>query len=617
MNRRQPEYCPGTRRSGWTDRLAGTALVLAAGVLLSAGCAQNEIGRYNWWPTVVNNPLRPRNPIVKSENYWVQREVEPAEEFPGPTPADLARPEQDYILGAGDLADVTIFELLAPGAVYVTRQRISQSGRVTLPYLGSVQCAGLTAQGLEEKLADLLEPDYLIDPQVTVFVMEYRNLEVSILNGVPRPGRYPLMGQDMTLLELLAQAGGVLQMVEDYGFIIRDYTPEEADLLRLEGPAVAPEEEAPAAVEEPAAAPPAEEGAAPPAEGVPGPAAAEEPPPAESPAVPEESPPAAPESPPPAAVEEPAAPEASAAPVPQTDADEAREALERMAEGEMPEVKRVEEAEAGAAAPAAAEATAPAAVPAVEARAEEALAADRKDLNHWVWSDGQWVEVKTEAPEGGEGAVAEAAPAPEAPEAVAAGEAAAPPEAPAPVDQSRLRLEAKLRRLGVVQGSGQLKRIVRFDVQALQAGDPTQNLVLRDGDIITIPSPPVGDFYMTGYVLRPGVYSLTGRKITLLQAVAAAGGLTAIAVPWRTEVVRRVTEGEEEIIYVDLSKVARGEVPDFYVQPEDLIRVGTDWGAIHNAVLRNAFRATYGAGAVYDMNFADFYPWSDVITPIF
>jgi len=602
------------RCSGWTERLAGSAWVLAAGVLLIAGCAQNEIGRYNWWPTVVNNPLRVRNPIVKSENYWVQREVEPAEEFPGPTPEDLARPEQDYILGAGDLADVTIFELLMPGAAYMTRQRISQSGRVTLPYLGSVQCAGLTARGLEEKLADLLEPDYLIDPQVTVFVMEYRNLEVSILNGVPRPGRYPLVGQDMTLLELLAQAGGVLQLVEDYGFIVRDYTPEEADLLRLEGPAVAPEEEAPAAVEEPVAAPQAEEGAAPPAEGVPGPAAAEEPPPAESPAVPEESPPAAPEAPPPAAVEEPAAPEASAAPVPQTDADEARKALERMAEGEMPEVKRVEEAEAGAAAPAAAEAAAPAAVPAVEARAEEALAADRKDLSHWVWSDGQWVEVKTEAPEGGEGVVAEAAPASEA---VAAGEAAAPPEAPAPVDQSRLRLEAKLRRLGVVQGSGQLKRIVRFDVQALQAGDPTQNLVLRDGDIITIPSPPVGDFYMTGYVLRPGVYSLTGRKITLLQAVAAAGGLPAIAVPWRTEVVRRVTEGEEEIIYVDLSKVARGEVPDFYVQPEDLIRVGTDWGAIHNAVLRNAFRATYGAGAVYDMNFADFYPWTDVIQPIF
>jgi len=45
--------------------------------------------------------------------------------------------------------------------------------------------------------------------------------------------------------------------------------------------------------------------------------------------------------------------------------------------------------------------------------------------------------------------------------------------------------------------------------------------------------------------------------------------------------------------------------------------VGTDQGAIYNAVLRNAFRATYGLGAVYDMNFADFYPWSATVKPFF
>ncbi len=569
----------GLVRGGW---------IIGVAVLLSAGCAQNELGRYNWWPTVVNNPLRVRTPIVKSENYWVQRDVEPEEEFPGPTPEDLKRPQEDYILGAGDLVDVTVFELLAPGAPYVTRQRISQTGKITLPYLGTIQCGGLTARGLEEKLGDMLEPDFLIDPQVTIFVQEYRNLEVSLLNGTPRPGRYPLVGQDMTLLELLAQAGGVLQLVEDYGFVIRQYTPGEADILMLQ--AGTPPEEEEAAVGAVAPAAPAAEKAGEPAA------------PEAAPAAPEAAP-AAPESAP-AAEPEPAA---EGAPAPE--AEEARAVLQKMAEGEMPQVKRIEEAEAknAAPAPAAPEAEKAAPEPAAALRGDEALAADEKKLGHWVWSDGQWVEIKTEAA------------APVAPEGMEpTGVAAAPEGVPAaPLDLAAERLEAKLRRLGVVQGSGQLKRIIRFDVQALQGGDPTQNLVLRDGDIITIPSPPVGDFYMTGYVLRPGVYSLTGRKITLLQAIAAAGGLTAIAVPWRTEVVRRITEEEEEIIYVDISKVARGEVPDFYVKPEDIIRVGTDWGAIHNAVIRNAFRATYGAGFVYDMNFADFYPWTDSIQPIF
>ena len=595
MSGRQQDANRGSSRGIRAAGLVGTVWVLAGAVLLSTGCAQNELGRYNWWPTVVNNPLRVRTPIVKSENYWVQRDVEPEEEFPGPTPEDLKRPQEDYILGAGDLVDVTVFELLAPGAPYVTRQRISQTGKITLPYLGTIQCGGLTARGLEEKLGDMLEPDFLIDPQVTIFVQEYRNLEVSLLNGTPRPGRYPLVGQDMTLLELLAQAGGVLQLVEDYGFVIRQYTPGEADILMLQ--AGTPPEEEEAAVGAVAPAAPAAEKAGEPAAPEAAPAAPEA-----APAAPEAAP-AAPESAP-AAEPEPAA---EGAPAPE--AEEARAVLQKMAEGEMPQVKRIEEAEAknAAPAPAAPEAEKAAPEPAAALRGDEALAADEKKLGHWVWSDGQWVEIKTEAA------------APVAPEGMEpTGVAAAPEGVPAaPLDLAAERLEAKLRRLGVVQGSGQLKRIIRFDVQALQGGDPTQNLVLRDGDIITIPSPPVGDFYMTGYVLRPGVYSLTGRKITLLQAIAAAGGLTAIAVPWRTEVVRRITEEEEEIIYVDISKVARGEVPDFYVKPEDIIRVGTDWGAIHNAVIRNAFRATYGAGFVYDMNFADFYPWTDSIQPIF
>jgi len=600
---RQQEACRRSSRGIRAAGLVGTFLVLAAAVLLSTGCAQNEIGRYNWWPTVVNNPLRVRNPIVKSENYWVQRDVEPEEEFPGPTPEDLKQPQEDYILGAGDLVDVTVFELLAPGQPYTTRQRISQTGKITLPYLGTIQCSGLTSRGLEEKLADMLDPDFLVDPQVTVFVQEYRNLEVSLLNGTPRPGRYALVGQDMTLLELLAQAGGVLELVEDYGFVIRQYTPEEADILMLQA-GTPPEEEAAAVGAKAPAAPAAEKAGAPSAPEV-APAAPEA-----APAAPEVAP-AAPEAPPKAGAE-PAAEAAPAAP----EAEETRAVLQKMAEGEMPEVKRIEEAEAKNAVPAPAAPEAGKAVPepAAVPRGDEALAADEKKLGHWVWSDGQWVEIKTEqaAP------VVPEAPAGVEPTAVAKAEEKAPAASrAAPSALAAERLEAKLRRLGVVQGSGQLKRIIRFDVQALEGGDPTQNLVLRDGDIITIPSPPVGDFYMTGYVSRPGVYSLTGRKITLLQAIAAAGGLTAIAVPWRTEVVRRVTEEEEEIIYVDLSKVARGEVPDFYVKPEDVIRIGTDWGAIHNAVIRNAFRATYGAGFVYDMNFADFYPWAGDISPIF
>jgi protein involved in polysaccharide export with SLBB domain len=728
--------------------------------LFSAGCAQNELGRYTgYYKPVVTNPQRVRNMIVRSENYWIQKEVIPEEQFPGPTPDDLKAADKDYILGPGDLIDVTVFELMAPGQPYATRQRISQTGMITFPYIGAVKASGLTTRGLEEKMSDMLEPDYIQNPQVSVFVTEYRNLNVSILNGVMRAGIYPMTRQDMSLLELVAMAGGVMQLVEDYGYVIRKYSPDEADLLMLTGPTPPPEGEAAKAPEGEAAkagekapaeasfekvekketkkAPaerkpagaktvekkevekaPAEEK---PTEKKPAEIAPAEVKPAEAKPVEKKEAEKAPAEKAPAEAkpvekkeaEKAARPEKQPAekkPAEKTPAEakageksaaeaarEARKLLEKMAEGEMPPVEKIEAAEVASQKKPTAEAKPPAAgkappdkvaaekkpaekkpaeaKPAEKTSAETkppekapappeakppageakpagadaaALAKDEKELGRWIWSDGKWVEIKQETPAPAAPPAAAKVKAPEAPkpvrpvetpkptEVAKPAETPKPEEAPKPAEvaktaetaeggkeitpsemASRLQLENKLRRLGVVQGSGQVRRIIRFDVRALQSGDPTQNIVLRDADVVTIPSPPVGDFFMAGEVARPGVYSLTGRKITLLQGVAAAGGLTAVAVPWRTEVVRRISETEEEIIYVDISKIARGEVPDFYLHPEDIVRVGTDQGAIYNAVIRNAFRATYGLGAVYDMNFADFYPWTALRHPIF
>ncbi|KPK37076.1 MAG: hypothetical protein AMJ65_15465, partial [Phycisphaerae bacterium SG8_4] len=79
--------------------------------------------------------------------------------------------------------------------------------------------------------------------------------------------------------------------------------------------------------------------------------------------------------------------------------------------------------------------------------------------------------------------------------------------------------------------------------------------------------------------------------------------------PKRCEIVRRIGRAEEEIVMVDLDKIASGEQPDFFIKPNDLVNVGTHATARWRAVLRNAFRATYGFGFVYDRNFAnkDFY----------
>ena len=56
-----------------------------------------------------------------------------------------------------------------------------------------------------------------------------------------------------------------------------------------------------------------------------------------------------------------------------------------------------------------------------------------------------------------------------------------------------------------------------------KTGDLQYNVVIRPNDTIIIPSPKVGEYYIGGHMNRAGVYSLTGRQITLKQAIISAG----------------------------------------------------------------------------------------------
>lgn len=148
-------------------------------------------------------------------------------------------------------------------------------------------------------------------------------------------------------------------------------------------------------------------------------------------------------------------------------------------------------------------------------------------------------------------------------------------------------------------------RILEIPTKELLAGDPRYNVVIRPYDLISVPPGSVGEYYMMGNVARPGAYDITGRRLTVKEAVAAAGGFGPLAWPSRADLVRRVTQDEEQIIQLDLDAIFAGTAPDFYLKPNDILNVGTTPAAVFLAVLRNAFRFSYGFGFVYDRNFAD------------
>ncbi|MBK8269879.1 MAG: SLBB domain-containing protein [Planctomycetes bacterium] len=148
-------------------------------------------------------------------------------------------------------------------------------------------------------------------------------------------------------------------------------------------------------------------------------------------------------------------------------------------------------------------------------------------------------------------------------------------------------------------------RVLEIPAKALREGDPRYNIVIRPSDLIDVPIGEIGEFYMYGNLARPGAYQLTGRRITVKQAIASAGGFGPLAWPSRADLIRRVGKDEEQFIQIDLDAIFAGTAPDFYLRQNDIVNVGSSPISVFMAVLRNAFRFSYGFGFVYDRNFAD------------
>lgn len=155
---------------------------------------------------------------------------------------------------------------------------------------------------------------------------------------------------------------------------------------------------------------------------------------------------------------------------------------------------------------------------------------------------------------------------------------------------------------------GQLftQRVVRIPVQPLLAGDARYNVVLRAGDIISVPPSPIGNVYIDGQVNGPGVYNLpVAGRLTLTRAITSAGGLNGLAIPERVDLTRIVGHNEQATIMLNLRAIQEGTQPDVYIKPDDRINVGTNFWATPLAVLRSGFRTNYGFGFLLDRNFGN------------
>lgn len=110
--------------------------------------------------------------------------------------------ETRYELGAGDLISISVYD---EDDLSLEKVRIGLSGFISYPLLGDVRVAGLSPKELEDKLVEGLKGPYLLDPSVTVSVVEYRPFYVT--GEVEKPGSYAFH-PGLTVDKAISVAGG-------------------------------------------------------------------------------------------------------------------------------------------------------------------------------------------------------------------------------------------------------------------------------------------------------------------------------------------------------------------------------------------------------------------------
>lgn len=125
-------------------------------------------------------------------------------------------PSAGYRLGPGDVLEIKVWD----NDDLERKVTISPEGYFTFPLIGKVKADGTTISVLEAEITRRLADGFLINPQVTVGVEEYKSKKIFVYGEVKKPGPYPVTGE-ITLIEAITLAEGFTDIVGDKAIITR------------------------------------------------------------------------------------------------------------------------------------------------------------------------------------------------------------------------------------------------------------------------------------------------------------------------------------------------------------------------------------------------------------
>ena len=121
-----------------------------------------------------------------------------------------ATPE-NYTLQPNDLIEIKVFQ----EDDLTTKARVAADGSITFPLVGRVALGGRSVSGAAESIRSALAKDYIINPQVTLNVVEFAKRRLTVLGQVQRGGTliYP-ENETLTLLQAIGLAGGYTKIAD-------------------------------------------------------------------------------------------------------------------------------------------------------------------------------------------------------------------------------------------------------------------------------------------------------------------------------------------------------------------------------------------------------------------
>jgi polysaccharide biosynthesis/export protein len=116
------------------------------------------------------------------------------------------RAANDYAIGPGDVLEINVAGVEEMKNI---SERVTGDETVSLPFVGIINTRGFTDKTLRSEIRRRLETNYVRNPQVSLFVKEFRSRQVAVIGAVQKPGLYNLASSADTVMSMISQAGGM------------------------------------------------------------------------------------------------------------------------------------------------------------------------------------------------------------------------------------------------------------------------------------------------------------------------------------------------------------------------------------------------------------------------